>query len=139
MVDYPATWQLHDREKGKAASILQPVGKDVFAAMWDIDRRANPGKRSVEALRDGLLASLQAKMKAFKLKDKGAFDTPDGRHAAYVTYAYELAGLKVIERQVIFQDGKDFVTVASEVASEAEWDRLAGQLEKVTRSLRFPK
>jgi len=137
-VSYPDSWRLREKPGGGPAMIYLPAGDDALSASWLFDRKSDRAQRTAEQVRDDIAAALAKTMKGFQLKDKGAL-TIDGRPAAYVTYTHAVVDPPAVERQIFVPTGDGFVIVAVESAVASVWEAESPKLDRITRSLRFPK
>jgi hypothetical protein len=137
-IAYPESWRLREKGGGAPATIYKPAGAGAWTASWDFDRRQDRRNRTPEQLRDAVAESLAATMKGFKMKEKGQL-TIDGKAAAFVTFAHSVVEPPVVARHVFVPTGDGFVIVVAEMAVVDDWENEAPRLDRMTRSLRFPK
>jgi hypothetical protein len=139
-VAHPESWKLRDAGAGPTASqeIYKPAGADSMTAWWFFDRKPNTRNHTAEQIRDGMAASLAREMKGFKLKDKGSL-TIDGKPAAYVTFEHSVVDPPCAARHVFIPAPDGSVTIIAESAVAAEWKSAAPELDRITRSIRFPR
>jgi hypothetical protein len=139
-VTYPESWKLRDAGAGPTASqqIYKPAGADSLTAWWFFDRKPNPRNHTAEKVRDGMAATMAQRMKGFKLKDKGTL-TIDGKRAAYVTYEHSVVDPPCVARDIFIPTPDGSVTIIAETAVATEWKAASPDLDRITRSMKFPK
>ena len=137
---YPQSWQLREKGGGGPATIYKPApgGGDATTATWDFDRKADRQGRTAEKIRDDVAAALAETMKGFELKEKGALKV-DGKAAAFVTFKHSTVEPAAVARQVFVPTGDGFMIVIAESAVADTWETTSPQLDRITRSLRFPR